>query len=94
MRPRSRCTPSTGVNLWGASPLYETGSLKEAKHAKWIAPIDKVRGDGNCGAATIRGEEAGAKTCEATYRNVIEGWVAEASGPRITKPFPEKQSGK
>ena len=28
--PRStRGTPSMGVNLWGASPLYETGSLKE-----------------------------------------------------------------
>ena len=22
-------TPSMGVNFWGASPLYETGSLKE-----------------------------------------------------------------
>ena len=51
-------TPSMGVNLWGASPLYETGSLKEDHHAKWITPIDKVRGEGNCGAATIRGKEA------------------------------------
>ena len=87
-------TPGMGVNLWGESPLYETGSLKEANHAKWITPIDKVRGEGNCGAATIRGKEAGAKTCEATYRNVIEGRVAEASGPGITKPFPERQQGK
>ncbi len=37
-----------GVNLWGVSPLYEIGSLKEANHAKWITPIDKVRGEGNC----------------------------------------------
>jgi hypothetical protein len=59
-----------GVNLWGASPLYETGSLKEDHHAKWIIRLTEVRGEGNCGAATIRGEEAGAKTCEATYRNV------------------------
>ena len=73
-----------GVNLWGASPLYETGSLKEANHAKWITPIDKVRGEGNCGRATDRGKEAGAKTCEATYRNAIQGRVAEASGPRGT----------
>ena len=83
-----------GVNLWGVSPLYETGSLKEDQHAKWITPIDKVRGEGNCGEATNRGKEAGAKTCKATNRNVIEGRVAEASGPCITKPFPERQSGK
>ncbi len=83
-----------GVNLWGASPLYETGSLKEDHHAKWITLIDKVRGEGNCGEATNRGKEAGAKTCEATYRNVIQGRVAEASGPSITKPFPARQQGK
>ena len=64
-------TPSMGVNLWGESPLYETGSLMDDHHAKWIALIDKVRGKGNCGEATNRGEEAGAKTCEATDRNVI-----------------------
>ena len=28
---KNRGTPSMGVNLWGASPLYEIGSLKEAK---------------------------------------------------------------
>ncbi len=28
--PQHLGTPSMGVNLWGASPLYETGSLKEA----------------------------------------------------------------
>ena len=32
----------------------------------------------------VRGKEAGAKTCEATYRNVIEGRVTEASGPTCT----------
>ena len=92
--PLRQCcgTPSMGVNLWGESPLYELGSLKEANYAKWITPIDKVRGEGNCGRVTDRGKEAGAKTCEATNRNVIEGRVAEASGPSITKPFPKRQS--
>ncbi len=88
---RPNCgTPSMGVNLWGESPLYETGSLKEDHHAKWITLIDKVRGEGNCGEVTNRGKEAGAKTCEATYRNVIQGRVTEASGPDITKPFPRR----
>ncbi len=83
-----------GVNLWGASPLYETGSLKEDQHAKWITPIDKVRGEGNCGEATNRGKEAGAKTCEATNRNVIQDRCDQASEPTITKPFPVGRPGK
>ena len=68
--------------------------VEGGQYAKWITLIDQVRGEGNCGEVTNRGKEAGAKTCEATDRNVIEGWVAEASGPSITKPFPERQSGK
>jgi hypothetical protein len=53
-------TPGMGVNLWGASPLYENGSLKEGSIPN-VTPIDKVRGEGNCGRANDRGEEAGAK---------------------------------
>ncbi len=70
-----------GVNLWGASPLYETGSLKEANYAKWITPSDKVRGEGTCGEVTNRGKEAGAKTCEATDRNVNDQRFASVPEP-------------
>ena len=83
-------TPSMGVNLWGASPLYETGSLKEANHAKWITPIDKVRGEGNCGEVTNRGKEAGAKTCEATDRNVIEGRGCRGEWAKYHEAVPRK----
>lgn len=38
-----------GVNLWGASPLYENGTLKEDKIPS-VAPIEKVRGEGHCGS--------------------------------------------
>ncbi len=72
-------------------PCTKLGVEKEDQYAKWITPIDKVRGEGNCGRATDRGKEAGAKTCKATNRNVIQGRVAEASGPSITKPFPARQ---
>ncbi len=89
-----RGTPSTGVNLWGGSPLYETGSLEEDQHAKWITLIDQVRGEGNCGEVTNRGKEAGAKTCEATNRNVIEGRRGVASTPSSAKPFLKTRGGK
>ena len=83
-----------GRELMGCKSPVRNWESEGDRNAKWITPIDQIRGEGNCGAATIRGEEAGAKTCEATDRNVIEGRVAEASGPGITKPFPERQSGK
>ena len=81
-----------GRELMGCKSPVRNWESQGGQHAKWITPIDKVRGEGNCGEATNRGKEAGAKTCEATDRNVIEGRVAEASGPSITKPFPKRQS--
>ena len=75
-----------------------------------IAPIDKVRGEGNCGRATDRGEEARecvrkcrpdfaagrilTSSCEATNRNVIQGRRGQASEHNITKPFPDRHAGK
>ena len=74
-----------------------------------IAPIDKVRGEGNCGRVTDRGEEAcecvgkpikkrrrphSHQSCEATNRNVIQGRFGQASEHNITKPFPDDRSGK
>ncbi len=76
-----------GVSLWGESPLYETGSLKEDHHAKWITPTTKYEAKAGTrrrwvgGAATIRGKEAGAKTCEATDRNVNDQRFASVPGP-------------
>ena len=45
------------VILSGASPVYETGSLRSSVY-QMITPIDQVLGEGNCGRATDRGEEA------------------------------------
>jgi hypothetical protein len=39
-----------GVILWGESPLCELGSLRRSAY-QMIAPIDKARGEGNCGGA-------------------------------------------
>jgi hypothetical protein len=76
------------VNLWGASPLDENGCLKEGSIPN-VTPIDKVLGEGNCGRVTDRGEEAGAQSCEATYRNAIEAERdPEVSCPWTAKPFP------
>ena len=83
-----------GRELMGCKSPVRNWKSKETNDAKWITPIDKVRGEGNGGRATDCRKEAGAKTCEATNRNVIQGRVAEASGPCITKPFPERQQGK
>ena len=86
--PLSRCTPDMGVNLWGASPLYENGNRLEGSIPN-VAPIDKVLGEGNCGRATDRGVEAcewvcvsaglsnaagphSRQSCEATNRNAIQ----------------------
>ena len=57
-------------------------------------PIDRARGEGNCGRATDRGKEAGAKTCEATNRNRIQGRSTQASVPCNTKPFSSRWEGK
>ena len=45
--------------LWGASPLYETGSLKEISIPNDLS--DRQRGEGNCAGVTEGGKEAGAK---------------------------------
>ena len=87
-------TPDTGVNLWGASPLDENGCLKEGSIPN-VTPIDKVLGEGNCGRVTDRGEEAGAQSCEATYRNAIEAERdPEVSCPWTAKPFPTDPEGR
>ncbi len=59
-----------------------------------IAPIDKALGEGNCMRVTECGKEAGCQSCEATDRNVIQGRSGQASGPNITKPYPDNQIGK
>jgi len=44
-------------DLWGESPLYENGILKEGRIPP-VTPIDQVQDEGNCGRAIDRGEEA------------------------------------
>ena len=74
-----------GVNLWGASPLDENGSLKEGSIPN-VTPIDKVLGEGNCGSPW---EGSRSQSCEATYRNAIEAQRdPEVSCPWTAKPFP------
>jgi hypothetical protein len=84
-------TPGMGVNLWGASPLYENESLKVGR-IPTVTPIDKVLADGNCGL--IRGKEARVQTCEVTNRNPIEGRRGQASVPSNTKPYSFSHEGK
>ena len=86
-------TPGMGVNLWGASPLYEDESLKVGR-IPTVTPIDQVLADGNCGEVTNRGEEARVQTCGATNRNRIQGRHGQVSGPCITKPFSSSREGK
>ncbi len=50
-------SPDRGVNLWGASPLYENGKLLGGQYTKCNQTIE-VLDEGNCGEATNRGEEA------------------------------------
>ncbi len=56
-RLRNASTPSMGVNLWGESPLYENGTQIGRQYSKCHL-LSEVRGEGNCGEATNRGEEA------------------------------------
>ena len=44
-------TPNMGVNLWGASPLYENGT-QQGGSIPTVTPIEQVRDEGNCGEAT------------------------------------------
>ena len=86
-------TPGMGVNLWGASPLCEDESLKVGR-TPTVTPIDKALGEGNCGRATDRGEEAGAKLARLRTETAYQGRSAQASAPRSTKPFSFKRAGK
>jgi len=51
------CTPGMGVILWGASPLCSFGILRRSVY-QMTPPIEQALGEGNCGRATDRGEEA------------------------------------
>ena len=87
--------------LWGASPLYENEGLKEGS-IPTVTPIDKVLGEGNCGAGDrpwggsprmrslsrhqLRRRPHAHQSCEATDRNSIQGRCGPVSEPTITKP--------
>jgi len=60
------CTPGMGVNLWGASPLYEN-PITVVRRGKTVLAEGK-------GVSARRGlEEAGAQSYEPTNRNSIQG---------------------
>jgi hypothetical protein len=62
--PRTWCTPGMGVNLWGASPLYEN-PITVVRRGKPVLAEGK-------GVSARRGlEEAGAQSYEPTNRNSI-----------------------
>jgi hypothetical protein len=46
-----------GVILWGASPPVRVWGSRGSSVYPMTAPIDKVRGEDNCGRGTDRGEE-------------------------------------
>ena len=79
-------TPSMGVSLWGVSPLYETGSLKEDHYAKWIIRSTKYEAKAT---ADFRGEEAGASPArlrtETPYKADVARRVGQASRSRSRK---------
>jgi len=50
-------TPDMGVNLGGASPPVRKRDLNGGQYTKCNPPRE-VLGEGNCGEATNRGEEA------------------------------------
>ena len=77
-------TPGMGVNLSGESPVYE-GEPSRSTVYQMSTPI---------GASTRRRqlrirpwEGSRSQTCEATYRNCIQGRRGQASGPGATKPY-------
>ena len=59
------CTPGTGVNLWGASPLYVNPVN--------VQTLTKVLAEGKGGIVRDRPKEAGAQNDEPTNRNSIQG---------------------
>ena len=62
------CTPGTGVNLWGASPLY--------MNPVNVQTLTKVLAEGKGGTARNRPEEARVQNYEPTNRNSIQGLVS------------------
>ena len=79
-----------GRELIGCKSPVRNWESEGDQDAKWITPIDQVRGEGNCGEVTNRGEEAGAKTCEATDRNVIEGRGCRGEWAKYHEAVPRK----
>ena len=59
------CTPGTGVNLWGESPLY----LNPVN----VKTLTQVLAEGKGGTARDRPKEAGVQSYEPTNRNSIQG---------------------
>jgi len=63
------CTPGTGVNLWGESPLY-------VNPANVVDILAKVLAEGK-GVSVRKGlKEAGVQSYEPTDRNSIQGQVS------------------
>ena len=59
VRLRVQVRPTMGVILWGESPLYLVPVSFPGSHpTRSIAHRKTVRGEGNCGEVTDRGEEA------------------------------------
>ena len=81
-----------GRELMGCKSPVRNWESQGDQHAKWITPIDKVRGEGNGGRATDRRKEAGAKTCEATNRNVIQGRVCRGEWAKHHEAVSQKGS--
>ena len=63
-------TPSTGVNLWGESPLPLYMNPVN------VSTLTQVLAKGKGGTARNRPKEAGAQSCEPTNRNSIQGPVS------------------
>jgi hypothetical protein len=62
------CTPGTGVNLWGASPLYVN-----PVNVKSRSTLTKVLAEGKGEIVRDRPKEAGVQSYEPTNRNSIQG---------------------
>ena len=93
-------TPDMGVNLWGVSPLYENGSLKEDSTPNVISDRQstrrrQLRGGDEPWEGSLRtldrcsNRQRSRQSCEATNRNAIEAQRdPEVSCPWTAKPFP------
>ncbi len=65
-----------GMSLWGSSPLCEIGILRRPVY-QMIASTEQTRGEGNCGRATDRGEEA----CERMGKRRVCRWSSDHATP-------------